>query len=95
MAEFVGFAIYSFPSAIATMGVVLGVGSTCFIAVCYWFTSLILWKFCLRHPEVQNVIDIGRLLGGYKWATFSAIFTTVIFVGNNLVSLPSTVLFGK
>ncbi|KAJ3577999.1 hypothetical protein NPX13_g2571 [Xylaria arbuscula] len=45
------------------------------------YTSLILWQFCLRHPEVRDVCDIGQMLfWNKKWAWW---FTAVMFVLNN------------
>jgi hypothetical protein len=44
-------------------------------------SSLILWQFCLRHPEVRDVCDIGQMLfWNKKWAWW---FTAVMFVLNN------------
>lgn len=38
-------------------------------------------EFCLRHPEVKDVCDIGQMLfWGKKWAWW---FTAVMFLGNN------------
>jgi hypothetical protein len=43
--------------------------------------SLVLWQFCLRHPEVRDVCDIGQMLfWGQKWAWY---FTAVMFLLNN------------
>jgi hypothetical protein len=44
-------------------------------------SSLVLWEFCLRHPEVRDVCDIGQMLfWGQKWAWY---FTAVMFILNN------------
>lgn len=46
-------------------------------------SSLILWRFCLRHPEVRDVCDIGQMLfWGKKWAWYA---TAVMFILNNTV----------
>lgn len=43
-----------------------------------------LWEFCLRHPEVRDVCDIGQMLfWGKKWAWYA---TAVMFLLNNTVS---------
>lgn len=45
--------------------------------------SLVLWEFCLRHPEVRDVCDIGQMLfWGKKWAWYA---TAVMFLLNNTV----------
>lgn len=48
-------------------------------------SSLILWEFCLRHPEVRDVCDIGQMIfWNQKWAWW---FTAVMFLLNNTVRL--------
>jgi len=38
-------------------------------------------EFCMRHPEVKDVCDIGQMLfWGQKWAWY---FTAVMFLLNN------------
>lgn len=45
---------------------------------------MVLWQFCLRHPEVRDVCDIGQMLfWGKKWAWYA---TAVMFILNNTVS---------
>ncbi|KAK7741003.1 hypothetical protein SLS53_005066 [Cytospora paraplurivora] len=44
-------------------------------------SSLICWEFCLRHPEVRDVCDIGQMIfWNKKWAWW---FTAVMFLLNN------------
>ena len=58
-------------------GVIVTIG----VAAIVQYTSLILWRYCLKHPEVRDVCDIGRnLFGGSQWA-YNA--TAVLFIGNN------------
>ncbi|KIJ23165.1 hypothetical protein M422DRAFT_107471, partial [Sphaerobolus stellatus SS14] len=46
------------------------------------YTSLVLWRFCLKHPDILSVCDIGQLLfGGARWAWHA---TAVMFVLNNV-----------
>lgn len=45
--------------------------------------SIVLWEFCLRHPEVRDVCDIGQMLfWNKKWAWYA---TAVMFILNNTV----------
>ena len=45
------------------------------------YTSLVVWEFCLRHPEVRDVCDIGQML---FWNSKIAWYATaVMFVLNN------------
>lgn len=56
--------------------VTLAVAGTCL------YTSLILWKFCLKHPEIRDICDIGqKLFGGSQWAYN---VTSLFFVLNNV-----------
>jgi hypothetical protein len=44
-------------------------------------SSIVLWEFCLRHPEVRDVCDIGQMLfWGKEWAWYA---TAVMFILNN------------
>jgi hypothetical protein len=48
----------------------------------------VLWEFCLRHPEVRDVCDIGQMLfWNQRWAWWA---TAVMFILNNTVS-PSSI----
>lgn len=85
MAEFIGFAILSFPHAYATMGWVLGIAATLFVGLGYLYTSLVLWDLCLRHPESKSICDIGKTLCG-KYGAMGFWFTACMFVCNNIVS---------
>uniref|UniRef100_A0A8H7KE01 Amino acid transporter transmembrane domain-containing protein n=1 Tax=Bionectria ochroleuca TaxID=29856 RepID=A0A8H7KE01_BIOOC len=83
MAEFVSFAILSFPHAYATMGWVLGIAATLFVGLGYLYTSLVLWDLCLRHPESKSICDIGKTLCG-KYGAMGFWFTACMFVCNNI-----------
>lgn len=42
---------------------------------------MVVWEFCLRHPEVRDVCDIGQMLFfGWKWVWYA---TAVMFLLNN------------
>ncbi|KAI8628644.1 amino acid transporter [Xylariaceae sp. FL1651] len=74
-------AIMSFPWSYSVLGLVPGLILTVVQALLVLYTSLILWQFCLRHPEVRDVCDIGQMLfWNKKWAWW---FTAVMFVLNN------------
>jgi hypothetical protein len=54
---------------------------TIVIAALVLYTSLVIWEFCLRHPEVKDVCDIGQMLfWNQRWAWW---FTGVMFILNN------------
>jgi hypothetical protein len=71
----------SFPWSYSVLGLVPGLILTVAVAGLVLYTSLIVWEFCLRHPEVKDVCDIGQtLFWNSKWAWY---FTAVMFILNN------------
>lgn len=90
--EYICLAIMSFPWSYSYLGLVPGLLLTLLIAAIVLYTSLILWKFCLRHPEVRDVCDVGQMLfWGQKWAWY---FTALIFILNNTFIQALHVLIG-
>lgn len=74
----------SFPWSYSILGLVPGLILTVVVAMLVLYTSLITWEFCLRHPEVRDVCDVGEMIFWNKrWAWW---FTTVMFLLNNTVS---------
>ncbi|KAI1823060.1 amino acid transporter [Xylaria intraflava] len=79
--EYICLAIMSFPWSYSILGLVPGLILTAVQALLVLYTSLVLWQFCLRHPEVRDVCDIGQMLFWNKeWAWW---FTAVMFILNN------------
>lgn len=71
----------SFPWSYSILGLVPGLILTVVVAALVLYTSLIVWEFCLRHPDVKDVCDIGQtLFFNSKWAWY---FTAVMFILNN------------
>lgn len=67
--EYICLAIMSFPWSYSVLGLVPGLIFTIFVAATVLYTSLVLWQFCLRHPEVRDVCDVGQMLfWGKRWA---------------------------
>ncbi|KIN02050.1 hypothetical protein OIDMADRAFT_103290 [Oidiodendron maius Zn] len=79
--EYICLAIMSFPYSYSVLGLVPGLILTVVVAGLVLYTSLVVWEFCLRHPEVRDVCDIGQMLfWGKQWAWYA---TAVMFVLNN------------
>ncbi|KAL4250609.1 amino acid/polyamine transporter 2 family protein, partial [Pleurotus pulmonarius] len=79
--EYICLAILSFPWSFSILGMAPGIIVTVAVAAVVQYTSLILWRFCLAHPEVRDVCDIGQILfGGSKFGYY---FTGVMFILNN------------
>ena len=79
--EYIVLSIMSFPWSYSLLGLVPGLILTAVIAGLVLYTSLVLWEFCLRHPEVRDVCDIGQMIWwNGKWAWW---WTAFMFVLNN------------
>ncbi|KAL3480153.1 transmembrane amino acid transporter protein-domain-containing protein [Aspergillus californicus] len=79
--EYICLAIMSFPWSYSILGLVPGLILTVFIAAVVLYTSLIIWRFCLRHPHIRDVCDIGQHL---FWDSKIAWYlTAVMFLLNN------------
>ncbi|KAB5576098.1 amino-acid permease [Coniochaeta sp. 2T2.1] len=90
--EYICLAIMSFPWSYSVLGLVPGLILTVVVAGIVLYTSLVLWEFCLRHPEVRDVCDIGQMLfWNKKWAWWA---TAVMFILNNTFIQALHVLVG-
>ncbi|KAK5078551.1 hypothetical protein LTS08_006486 [Lithohypha guttulata] len=79
--EYICLAIMSFPYSYSVLGLVPGLILTVVQAAFVLYTSLIVWEFCLRHPEVRDVTDIGKML--FWNSNIAYWFTAVMFILNN------------
>nr|POE47880.1 n amino acid transport system protein [Quercus suber] len=91
--EYICLAIMSFPYSYALLGLVPGLILTVVVAGLVLYTSLVVWEFCLRHPEVKDVCDIGQMLfWNQRWAWWA---TAVMFILNNtFIMVHVTSIFG-
>lgn len=64
IAEIVSNGMLSLPSAFAAVGMVPGIIITTFLGVFATYTSWLLVKFKLRHPEVHTMADAGYIMFG-------------------------------
>ncbi|KAF7717084.1 Transmembrane amino acid transporter protein [Penicillium ucsense] len=79
--EYICLAIMSFPWSYSVLGLVPGLIATVVIAAIVLYTSLTVWRFCLRHPEIRDVCDLGQYL---FWDSKIAWWATaVMFLLNN------------
>ncbi|MCJ1394820.1 hypothetical protein MMC18_007700 [Xylographa bjoerkii] len=80
-AEYICLAIMSFPYSYSVLGLVPGLIMTVVVAALVLYTSLVLWEYCLRHPEIRDVCDLGQMLFyGWEWVWWA---TAVMFILNN------------
>ncbi|KAK4446828.1 amino-acid permease [Podospora aff. communis PSN243] len=90
--EYICLAIMSFPWSYSILGLVPGLILTVFVAGVVLYTSLVLWEFCLRHPEVRDVCDVGQMLFWNKKGAWYA--TAAMFLLNNTFIQALHVLVG-
>lgn len=92
-AEYICLAILSFPWAFSYLGFVGGVLITLFIGLITLYTSYILWQYCMIHPEVRDICDIGYLLAGKRQWAYEA--TMIGLILNNIFVMALHVLTGS
>lgn len=78
IAEIVSNGMLSLPSSLAVVGIVPGLIIIVFLGVFATYTSWLLVKFKMRHPEVHNMGDAGYILFGPFGRELLA-FGTVVF----------------
>ncbi|CAN6653836.1 hypothetical protein TRVA0_026S02168 [Trichomonascus vanleenenianus] len=81
MCEYASLAMLSFPASFATLGIIPGLILTVGVSFTTLYTGLIIWEYCLKHPDVLDICDIGqRLFWNKKWVWW---FTAVCLLLNN------------
>ncbi|KAL8785212.1 MAG: hypothetical protein Q9213_003481 [Squamulea squamosa] len=90
--EYICLAIMSFPYSYSVLGLVPGLIVTVVVALFVLYTSLIVWEFCIRHPEIRDVCDLGQMLYyGWTWVWYG---TAAMFLLNNTFIQGLHVLIG-
>ena len=90
--EYICLAIMSFPYSYSVLGLVPGLILTVVVALSVLYTSLIVWEFCLRHPEIRDVCDVGQMLyWNWTWVWY---LTAFMFIFNNTMIQGLHVLTG-
>lgn len=79
--EYICLAIMSFPYSYSVLGLVPGLILTVAQAAFVLYTSLVVWEFCLKHPEVRDVCDIGQML--FFNSKIAWYLTAFMFILNN------------
>ena len=79
----------SLPSSLAVVGIVPGLILIIFLGVFATYTSWLLVKFKMRHPEVHNMGDAGKILFGpigREVLAFGTIVFAVFATGGQLLA---------
>ncbi|CAD6889866.1 unnamed protein product [Tilletia laevis] len=98
LCEYVCLAILAFPSAFATLGMAGGLLATFFFGLVTLYTSVTLWKYCLRHPDALHIADIGAHIFGRGNATRARIayeLTAAALCINNIMIMGLHTLTGS
>lgn len=80
IAEIVSNGMLSLPSSLAVVGIVPGLILIVFLGVFATYTSWLLVKFKMNHPEVHNMGDAGKILFGVLGREVLALGTVIFAV---------------
>lgn len=89
IAEIVSNGMLSLPSSLATVGMVPGLILIIFLGVFAAYTSVLLVRFKLRHPEVHNMGDAGKIMFGFigrEVFSFGTLLFAVCLAGGQMLS---------
>ncbi|GAA5923456.1 uncharacterized protein JCM15063_003652 [Sporobolomyces koalae] len=62
LTEYVVLAILAFPYSYQVLGYAGATLSILFVGLSTYYTSYILWKFCMRHPQIRDIADAAEVL---------------------------------
>lgn len=89
IAEIISNGMLSLPSSLATVGMVPGLILIIFLGVFAAYTSVLLVRFKLRHPEVHNMGDAGKIMFGVigrEVFAFGTLLFAVCLAGGQMLS---------
>lgn len=90
--EYICLAIMSFPWSYSVLGLVPGLIITVFVSLTVLYTGLIITDYCIAHPNITSVCDIGQKL---FWNSKVVWYLTAIcFLANNTLIQALHVLVG-
>lgn len=91
--EYVCLAILSFPWAYSYLGMAGGLLATFGVGLSALYTSLILSRYCLRHPHLLNICDIGYQIFGKNQIAYE--LTAIALILNNVFIMGLHTLTGS
>lgn len=65
-------AILAFPYSYQILGYAGATLSIFFIGLSTYYTSYILWKFCMKHPQIRDIADAAEVLTGSRIGWYAA-----------------------
>jgi len=91
--EYVCLAILALAWSWSVLGWVGGCLFTFGLGLMTWYTSYVLWEYCMRHPEVRDICDIGYLLFGGSKIAYE--LTAIMLLLNNIFLMGFHVFTGS
>lgn len=67
----------------SVLGWVGGMITTLVSGAFFWLTSMTLWRFCMKHPEVRDICDLAFVLFGRSRIAFEV--TAFMLLANNIL----------
>jgi len=93
--EYIVIAILSFPSSYSALGMAGGVITTIIVGLTVLYTSHVLWRYCMAHPESTDIIDLSARLFPPKYRKIVYPIVATAFLLNNLFIAGLHVLAGS
>ncbi|GAA5835032.1 hypothetical protein JCM3766R1_002077 [Sporobolomyces carnicolor] len=72
LTEYVVLAILAFPYSYQVLGYAGATLSIFFVGISTYYTSYILWKFCMKHPQIRDIADAAEVLTGSRIGWYAA-----------------------
>ncbi|GAA6023725.1 hypothetical protein JCM8202_003154 [Rhodotorula sphaerocarpa] len=64
LTEYVVLAILAFPYSFQVLGYAGATITTVIVGASTYYTCIVLWRFCLAHPQVRDIADAAQILCG-------------------------------
>ncbi|GAA5980482.1 hypothetical protein JCM5350_001516 [Sporobolomyces pararoseus] len=81
LTEYVVLAILAFPYSYQVLGYAGATLSIFFVGISTYYTSYILWKFCMRHPQIRDIADAAEVLTGSRIGWYAAFIGLALNTG--------------
>ncbi|KAF2733989.1 putative amino acid transporter [Polyplosphaeria fusca] len=78
--------------SLSVLGWVPGIITMLLAAIFFYFTSMTMWRFIMKHPEIKDICDFGYYAFGKN--TWAYHFTSFMLLANNIMLIGFHVLTG-
>ena len=89
--EQVCLAIMAQSWSLSVLGWVPGIITMILAALFFWITSMTMWKFIMKHPQIRDFCDFGYYACGqsrlaYEWTGFMLLANNIMLVGFHVLT---------